>query len=485
MKKYYIYILLAIAPLVFSCENWFDVQPKSQVKSDDLFEAENGFKRALIGVYTLMADNEAYGANGTMAFMEVLGGTYTSVKNRSHNFHEISKYDYEHTDAVKMIKQLWSNNYTSIANINNLLENIDAKQDVFSEGIYEIIKGEALALRAYIHFDLLRNFAPAPINGLGQNAIPYVDAVTVNPFPQLTVGQLLDRVIADLEQAEKLLKDYDPIGPAFDSYEEQGNGWTPTEEAAADSNFLLFRKERMNYYAVIGTLARVYLYKGTEEAKTKAYNYANDVIQSSKIQLNESTLVNMAEVTQSVNTLMAKEYLFSLYKRNLSEEVNEKYFYFNSLMNNDDLSIDEATRNEYYETSKYGGVADIRYNYLFSTNLDGLSKYLSKYNFGQFNLKRIPLLKLSEMYLIVAETGESMDDLKYLRRMRGLKNMAPGTTLTEEIAAEYRKEFVGEGQIFYYYKRLNQLVNNDMTNAGKFVLPIPDEELERGIINLK
>jgi len=45
--------------------------------------------------------------------------------------------------------------YKIILSVNAILEQIDAKQDVFEPGMYEIIKGECLAMRAYCHFDLL------------------------------------------------------------------------------------------------------------------------------------------------------------------------------------------------------------------------------------------------------------------------------------------------------------------------------------------
>ncbi len=478
MKKYYIPLVLLIflIPLP-GCEDWFDVHPKSQVKSDDLFETEVGFKRALIGVYTLLSDGSTYGGNGTVSFIEVLAGTYTSVNNSSNSYNSCSRYIYDSGIGAEACRSLWSNNYNAIANINNLLENIEGKKNLFAPGIYEIIKGEALGLRAYIHFDLLRNFAPAPIHGLQSDGIPYVDAISTVPFPQLNLEEVLARVITDLEAAEQLLKDYDPIGPAFEFYEEQNNGYTPIEDVMNSENFLLFRKERMNYYAVLATLARVYLYRGTQEDMTRAYTYANKVINSAKIPLFESAVIENLSYPLS---LFTQEYIFSLYKRNIEKTVNEKFFYTSG---ENDLSIDDLTRNKYYETEKYGGAADVRLNKLFGIKSDGFSKYLAKYAFESRNINRIPLIKISEMYLIAAEATESMDHLVALRRMRGLKNMIKGTTLQEEIAAEYRKEFIGEGQMFYYFKRKNQLVNENMKNPSFFALPIPTTEEERGLIN--
>ena len=186
-----------------------------------------------------------------------------------------------------------------------------------------------------------------------------------------------------------------------------------------------------------------------------------------------------------INLFRHRGSLFSIYKRDILESVNERFYKISQNESSKNiLELNEAKRNQIYETDKYGGVADVRLNKLFALNQDGINYYLAKYDYSpDNNVNRIPLLKIAEMYLIIAECADSWEHLKTLRRMRGLKAMAPGNTLQQEIEAEYLKELVGEGQLFYYYKRLNQLVNGNMTDDGKFVLPIPDAEKERGLIN--
>ena len=45
MRKSFYAILLAVVILGSACESWLDVQPKTEIKSDDLFETEEGFNR--------------------------------------------------------------------------------------------------------------------------------------------------------------------------------------------------------------------------------------------------------------------------------------------------------------------------------------------------------------------------------------------------------------------------------------------------------
>lgn len=62
-----------------SCNNWLDVDPKSQVKDKDLFASKWGFKEALSGVYSLMTKEGLYGKELTFGWLGVLGQEWTSV----------------------------------------------------------------------------------------------------------------------------------------------------------------------------------------------------------------------------------------------------------------------------------------------------------------------------------------------------------------------------------------------------------------------
>ncbi len=52
-------ILTGIAAIGFaSCNDWLDIQPKTEIKMDKMFETESGFKNALIGGYIMMTDSD-------------------------------------------------------------------------------------------------------------------------------------------------------------------------------------------------------------------------------------------------------------------------------------------------------------------------------------------------------------------------------------------------------------------------------------------
>ena len=111
---------------------------------------------------------------------------------------------------------------------------------------------------------------------------------------------------------------------------------------------------------------------------------------------------------------------------------------------------------------------------------------------------RIPFIKLGEVALIAAEalnelgqTDEAADwviELQNNRDISFVKDLKNGGELTkeqlaEEIRAEYHREFYGEGQLFFFHKRMNdtRLTRYDGTPfdmpANNYTFPIPTNAL--------
>jgi hypothetical protein len=105
----------------------------------------------------------------------------------------------------------------------------------------------------------------------------------------------------------------------------------------------------------------------------------------------------------------------------------------------------------------------------------------------------MPVLRVSEMYYIAAEclkdidAGQAIGYLNAVRMARGiLDNLSPALSaeqIQEEIFKEYEKEFLLEGQLFYYYKRVNAAsmrFSGTVAGDAVYVLPRPDNEIEFG-----
>lgn len=118
---------------------------------------------------------------------------------------------------------------------------------------------------------------------------------------------------------------------------------------------------------------------------------------------------------------------------------------------------------------------------------------------GKYGDPVVPMLKISEMYLILAECNlngietreNALSLLNTIKQKRGeaaLPATATTQTLWNELTHEYVCDFRGEGQLFYYYKRRNLRAVDDgnyngntvSVPASAYVLPLPDYEKQFG-----
>lgn len=444
-----------------SCEDWFDITPKSELKADDFFQTEQGMRDALIGIYATMADETLYGGQMTMTYMDVLGQYYSSIGNTLHSFYYAYNYDYTNSTEETRKDGIWKALYNAIANANSLLERIEENQSVLSEGKYELIKGEALGLRAYLHFDVLRLFAPSPAmtDGLNRKAIPYVDKLTNQLFPQLTTGEVLTCIVQDLTEARDLLSMVDPYGPLHSEYDLDNL-----------SDIWEGREYRVNYYAVTGLLARVLLYQADSDSKQQAFNYATEVIDSQLF-----PLISSADLSGADQNGFVQENLFALEDVGLEDNIVDIYFNVNNTSSNY-LALTGNTINNIFPSS-----LSMDYRRLWWIETSGSDNLITKYNYSE----RVPLLKVSEMYLIAAETASNLTDAIYyfnqLQYHRGLPDDEfTAENMQEKLLAEYVKEFIAEGQTFFAYKRMGMnvtpITGTALSNAeAVYVLPLPTE----------
>ncbi|HVI48453.1 MAG TPA: RagB/SusD family nutrient uptake outer membrane protein [Chitinophaga sp.] len=444
--------------LCSSCKKWVDVRPDTVIKQADLFSSESGFEDALTGVYMQLSIDTLYGVSLTMKTLDLLAQQY---QKGDYDLAPYFNYDYGNDKLKVVLADIWSNMYRSIGNINNILEQIDQHNDLFTKDHYARIKGEALGLRAFLHFDLLRMFGPAGVGNSAVSCIPYVTKYkkTVTTFSSVSavVAQCLD----DVKAAEKLL---------------EGSQQIYTEN---NDRFAAYSRNHFNYWATLALQARIYLYKGDVG---NAYQYAVKVINSGYFPF----------VTQSgrgQDPTYATEHVFALSISKLktwsdgcfARDVTLNYLPDELLYQTPDAI------NELYDVEK-DGMADYRRELqVASGDIVLTSKYAQSVGVTRLAMKnQMPLIRLSEMYYIASETAvDSVSQWSYLnsvRKHRGLPELDPDlNNIRDAITAEYRKEFYAEGQLFYYYKRLNKEVipwGTRKMSADTYVFPLPDDEIQ-------
>lgn len=475
-------VLVVMAVLMTGCKKFLDVPPKDKVPQSTLFNDQQGFKDALIGVYLGMdkptngANYGLYTTNLSMGMLSTLAYHYDNAATTSNAgggggfYNNVAIYAYSFPTVKQEFDGIWGGMYNNIANLNNILTQIDAKKAVFTKDNFNRVKGESIALRALFHFDLVRMFGKSPLTGANEKAIPYVTQFTVRATPFLTVNAALDSCIIDLLAAKELLANTD----------------TSSVLKAVDDPFTSYTQNHLNYWAVQGLLARAYLYKGDFDNADK---YAKAVIGSNKFSLITSNVAATANIIR--DRTFSQEHLFSVYSSNI-KNYNEGIF-----NNNLALRLSANGKNAVYTTGS-GNASDYRYTSWFDNNATGVnvpSKFFQDNNLPYEMQGIVPVVRVSEMYYVAAECANSKSDisggvslLNKVRQARGLNALNAGgitntDSLSTEIMKEYQKEFIQEGQVWFYYKRFNKNLNQVTSTtavipADVYIFPIPDKEKE-------
>ncbi len=485
MKNRIWIIIILVSGLLSACNDWLDVKPEDEVDANELFETGQGYRNALNGVYNNMADLTMYGREMTWGTVDVIAQLYESFESKYAYYH-LMNYEYTDIDAKSIISNIWSNTYTAISNCNNLLAEVEkADPRVFAEGEIErnMILGEAYALRAYLHFDMLRLFAPAPIVADNKGYIPYFEKHGSLSEPYLSVDSVVGRVEWDLLKAKDLLATYDTVGKNIDNLltTVRLEGKDYSFSGSIDDIFFVYRGYRMNYYAATATLARVYDYAGRgEEACLQALEVIHATDYEKKrwcFEFTETTTSGVIETPKLHDGV-----IFGVSNSTLIDDY-KPYVTRGQCQ----LKLDKE---EIYGKSK----EDVR------ASLISGDKYSLKYQEHSGNDDvddLIPMIRLSEMYFIVSDylyrNGKTVkmrnyngnladqDGIRVLRDVRfgrGITewNESSVTNMNEmedAIIVEARREFIGEGQLFFYYKKYNKKPVDKMI----YYFPLPDNEL--------
>jgi len=331
-------------------------------------------------------------------------------------------------------------------------------------------------------------FGPSYASNPSTKAIPYVTDFSDKVTPLSTVTEIGTKIIDDMNQAKALLKPVDPILQA--SYLVGYNDDVNSTEENSKILFLQNRRHRMNYYAVCATLARAYLYMGkTQEALANA----KEVIDSKKFPWTEKSDFIQSDPTKK-DRILYKELIFAWYIPQRQKDL-ETLFGTGATS----LYIEENAGRAIYETGGVGGL-DNRFKEWFqmvASSGNPTRMELKKYQRDAVTNKHYlmsPALRLSEVYYIAAESLYDSDPVKAsayvdsVRFHRGIEqplNAGNKEQFLQELVKEARKEFYGEGQLFYMYKRLNRAIvasagGNIPASDKVFVLPLPDDEIQFG-----
>lgn len=504
--------MLALATSFSSCADWLAVDMEDSIMENKLYETNEGFLSSLNGVYAKM--NENYSSTLTMGAIDVMAHYYDISKNSSHAYYAFANFQPEQYKSTS--NSLWTTQYALIANLNTLLEHCDEAGSALNDVYYPYVKGEALALRAFFHFDLMRIYGPIYRDNTAESiTIPYAETSSKDIQPLLPAKTVMEKVLRDLNTAADLLKN--------DRIRTEGvmNG---ASENPNESTNLRYRQYRMNYFAVQALRARAYLWIGDKE---NAYRIAKELItESEENEIFPWTRKAAVTATTNPDRLFSSEVIFALYntsRTSLFDGLFNRSANLNSILCFQGETLEEGDA-ESKLTYYFDDMGDLRREYMWKvedvnqSDADGGTVgeqkvlCLNKYEGVTVAAHRymIPLVRMSEIYLIAAECTDDLEEaVGYINAIRAARNCVNKTlveTDTKEviqtyITKEFMREVIGEGQLFFYYKR--QAMSKILAGNGfeedywsgepveanvtmemqNYVWPMPEVEMDKRILS--
>ncbi|SHK87705.1 Starch-binding associating with outer membrane [Chitinophaga jiangningensis] len=471
--KIYIYTL-ALAALAFSsCKKWMDVKPEDKFLEEQLYASKQGFETSINGFYLGNTDAALYGGSLTMTTMDILGQLYTASFDSKNPNYSMSSYSYGDDAAKSLIDRIWTKQFANIAGVNNFIAAVDKYGAVMDSASRKRYKGEALGLRAFYYLDLVRMFTPAYSQDSLIQLMPYYSKVSNDISPFYPTNQVMQFILDDLTKAEQLLLASDPAVQQARVSQVSGSFDRTT------------RNYRMNYYAVKALKARAYMWMGNKPAALAA---AKAVI-GDQLKFPWTTTDDLKNGEYS-NKVFATEMIMGMEFTKLLDVFNSNFI---STLDGTVLLAPESSGAFINQTVFEGISADYRYQYnwkIVAKAYPTFVKYQDTNNSGYASNRTVPLIRMGEMYLIAAEcepdlgTAKSyLNELWIKRNFGALADNASAVDLTAAILKEYRREFIGEGQLFFFYKRTRAAsiiaasTNKALTMSDvKYTFPIPLSE---------
>ena len=480
MKRIFTYLTAVSLLVMTSCDGWLGVKPYDKISQDELLSTEAGFIKLLNGIYIELNSDVLYGGALTVEMVEMMGGAYVIGTDNAMwgNFSDLASYKYGTEYWRARMNETWNKAYSLILNCNLLLENLESTNVKFTGDNYKVIKGEALALRAMLHFDMLRLFGPVYSRNPQLESIPYYKRYSVTPNAILPASEVAAEITNDLLEARILLSN-DPVRTLGTRMDAPSDG---------SSTFMYYRNLRLNYYAVTALLARSGLYFGD---KTSAYKYSTEIIEDAATVF---PFVDKSLVTGSPDDpdrIFSSEVIFAL-THSQRNKLFKNYFDPSRIPNYVFRMDNELMSNIVFGGGALTGGNQDDYRYRVNWVSTGANRYFYKYSdmvdSGNIRNTMIPMIRLGEMYLIAAESrsediGAGVVYVNTLRSNRGVANLQALTA--ETLQYEYIRELYGEGQLFFMYKRMftpvlfsSKASKNPQPSDAIFTVPLPDTETD-------
>ncbi|MCG8689340.1 MAG: RagB/SusD family nutrient uptake outer membrane protein, partial [Desulfobacterales bacterium] len=223
VKKFSL-LLLATFTIFWSCDDFIEKEPYFATPIDNAVGSYENLQIAMTAVYNHLTDLDYLGKRFILS-ADIRGDD--SNLNVENSNRMTSQYDYSMTSGSNDARNAWGIMYRVVNQLNFIITNIDLVEDGTQEE-RDHLKGEALALRAMVHFDIVRLFAQTyslpgsasdvvvgtPDGNGGHGGVPVITSVTDDPFTffpsRSTVKEVYDQVLSDLNASIPLMGENGP-----------------------------------------------------------------------------------------------------------------------------------------------------------------------------------------------------------------------------------------------------------------------------------
>ena len=448
MKNITAKILLVVMVLTTfsSCKKSFlELDPPANLTPEQALRTEADLLVALRGAYAGLRSTAMYGRSLMVIGDMMADNTYQSVLN-TNRYTLFNNYTYNLTDGD--VSGLWSTAYAIILRTNNIIN-----ANVSGANVNQI-KGEARTIRALCYFNLVRYFARPFTDNPAGLGVPIITVYNADLKPgRNTVAEVYAQIHADLNSAYNLMTTY--------------------------SNSSQFSK-----FAARALQARVFL---TQNDKTNARTAALDVINNGGF-----TLISAANHgAYWANSVIRTDRVETIFEVSADAVANNAFDALSYIYSQAGNYGDMLCADDLYASFE---AADVR-RALYATGVRGglPSVFVNKYPNFTGDHTDTKVLRLSEMYLIVAEAAASETEartyINAITAQRGATAIAStGTALFNDIMNERRKELAFEGERYLDMQRFKLDINRGANYPAaaravpyanfRRVFPIPQTEID-------
>lgn len=469
MKKNSLFIIALASLSLFSCKDFLDVKPTNSTDSSVTIQTVADAKVMINGLTRQIVKSSLFGRN-LMLYGDAKGGDLTIV---SQGRGLDALYVFNHSINNNNYSDFWADGYNAIMQANNIIKSIDDLQAAGTELDFNNFEGQALTIRALLHFELVKLYGKTYTQDPNALGVPIVtEALSTSAQPlRNKVSEVYGQIVKDLTAAADLLP------------KTKANGY-------------------INYYANRVILSRVYMTMGDFD---KALAAAEEVIDSKVY-----SLYSNAEWVPSWANQFGKESIFEITLAKDQGDLGSASLGFYYLRNKDNNALGNFTASDYFLSRLGQDEEDVRWGIFTKDELDRQAacyKYVGsveKDGDGKdtYTAVNIKVARLSEVYLNAAEAAlkkPSADKAKAATYLNEIRKRAPelapatATTVTEAmILDEKSKELYGEGQRYWDMIRTNKTITFNDEHVGvtmshreksinrtffKTILPIPQVEI--------